>query len=111
MTYVVEKIFFTHKLVPRFSLMRIRILLMLLISWTCSGQPTNTALAAIVLAGANFQNPEAARLTLNTALERATLVIQATVTKSNTVIEASPVQTAVSAGQGWRAIVVEPRRV
>ena len=89
----------------------LHLLLLILLSVTCYAGQTDTNLVDTVLAQAEFQDVNLAKLELADALKRAVLVVRATVTDSNATVEASPKQNEVSTGQGWKAASLQPMRV
>ena len=89
----------------------LHLLLLIVLSVTCYAGGTDTNLVDTVLAQAEFQDVDIAKLELADALKRAVLVVRATVTDSNATVEASPKQNEVSTGQGWKAASLQPMRV
>src|ERR1039458_1343462 len=89
----------------------LHLLLLIVLSVTCYAGGTDTNLVDTVLAQAEFQDVDIAKLELADALKRAVLVVRATVTDSNVTVEASPRQSEVSTGQGWKAAALRPTRV
>jgi hypothetical protein len=77
---------------------------------TCRTEQVDTNLVDTVLAQAKFQDVDQAKVRIQDALQRAVLVVQATVINSNTVVEASPGQKEVSTGQSWRAASLQVTR-